>query len=77
MNKILNYELFIFDFDGPLMDTEEYHNKSWNNALSQYTKNDIQINMQDYQKYFHSLDNTYSKNYLTITEERFFIKSAF
>jgi D-arabinose 5-phosphate isomerase GutQ/beta-phosphoglucomutase-like phosphatase (HAD superfamily) len=66
MNKILNYELFIFDFDGTLMDTEEYHNKSWNKALSQYTKNDIQINMQDYQKYFHSLDNTYSKNYLNI-----------
>jgi D-arabinose 5-phosphate isomerase GutQ/beta-phosphoglucomutase-like phosphatase (HAD superfamily) len=64
MNKLLEYDLFIFDFDGTLMDTEEYHCKSWNNALSQY--NNIEINMQDYHKYFHSLDSKYSRNYLNI-----------
>ena len=39
MNNILNYDLFIFDFDGTLLNTEKYHCKAWNNALVKYLNN--------------------------------------
>jgi D-arabinose 5-phosphate isomerase GutQ/beta-phosphoglucomutase-like phosphatase (HAD superfamily) len=67
MNKILEYDLFIFDFDGTLMDTEEYHYLSWKNALSEYefAKN-IDFSMSDYQKYFHTLDGNNSKTILKL-----------
>ena len=66
MNKILEYDLFVFDFDGTIMDTEKTHCKAWEIALSKYTNNEIIINMNDYQKIFHSLIKDYSKNYLNI-----------
>ena len=67
MNKILEYDLFIFDFDGTLMNTEEYHYLSWKNALSEYecAKN-IDFSMNDYQKYFHTLDGNNSKTILKL-----------
>jgi len=66
MNNILAYDLFIFDFDGTLMDTEKYHCKAWNLVLSEY-KSTFHINMLYYFKYFHSLDKNLSKNFLKIT----------
>ena len=45
-SPILNYDLFIFDFDGTLMDTEEYHALSWKNALSEYKNTDIEFSME-------------------------------
>jgi beta-phosphoglucomutase-like phosphatase (HAD superfamily) len=62
MNKILEYDLFIFDFDGTLMDTEEYHYLAWKNALSEYNKKEIDdFSMKDYQKYFHTLNSNNPK----------------
>ena len=61
MNNILDYELFIFDFDGTLMDTEPYHCKAWSFALSKVKNRAIILSMSDYQKYFHSLNDKHSK----------------
>jgi len=66
MENILNYDLFVFDFDGTIMDTEKIHCKAWENVLSNYTNKEVIINMNDYQKYFHSLIKDFSKNYLNI-----------
>ncbi len=69
MNNLLSYDLFIFDFDGTLFDTEKYHNKAWNNALSKEKNKNIVIELNDYYKYFHSLIPNNSKNYLKILYE--------
>jgi D-arabinose 5-phosphate isomerase GutQ/beta-phosphoglucomutase-like phosphatase (HAD superfamily) len=66
MNKILEYDLYVFDFDGTIMDTEETHRKAWENVISQHINTEITINMNIYQKYFHSVIKDYSKNYLNI-----------
>jgi D-arabinose 5-phosphate isomerase GutQ/beta-phosphoglucomutase-like phosphatase (HAD superfamily) len=66
MNKLLQYDLFVFDFDGTIMDTEKIHCKSWNNVISNYLDKKIFITMDNYQKYFHSLTKNSAKNYLTI-----------
>jgi len=66
MNNILAFDLFIFDFDGTLMDTEKYHCKAWNLVLSEY-KSSFQLNMLYYFKYFHSLDRKLAKDFLKIT----------
>ena len=61
---ILDYDLFIFDFDGTIMDTEEYHCLAWCNALSTYKNEKVNIPLNDYFKNFHSLEPNHSKNYL-------------
>ena len=66
MNKILEYDLFVFDFDGTIMDTEKFHCKAWENVLSEYSNSKININMHDFQKNFHSLTKDYIKNYLNM-----------
>ena len=66
MNKILEYDLYVFDFDGTIMDTEETHRKAWENVISQHINTEITINMNIYQKYFHSVIKDYSKHYLNI-----------
>ena len=57
MNKILDYELFIFDFDGTIMDTEHFHCKAWNRALSEITNRPINLTISEFHKYFHQLNN--------------------
>jgi HAD superfamily hydrolase (TIGR01509 family) len=65
--NILKYDLFIFDFDGTIMDTEEFHKNSWVKALHEITNlNNIDINMNEYQKYYHTLNEETSKKYLEI-----------
>ena len=66
MKNILKYDLFIFDFDGTLLDTDKYHCKAWNNALSKEKNKNIEIQISDYYKYFHSLTPMMSRNYLKI-----------
>jgi D-arabinose 5-phosphate isomerase GutQ/beta-phosphoglucomutase-like phosphatase (HAD superfamily) len=66
MNNILNYDLFIFDFDGTLFDTEKHHCKAWCNALSKEKNQIINIELSDYIKYFHSLNSMMSRNYLKV-----------
>jgi len=69
--SIFDYDLFIFDFDGTLIDTEKLHLKAWNMALSSFLNNvdedfDEIISFKDYQKYFHSIKPNYNKDYLHI-----------
>ena len=69
-DNILSYDLFVFDFDGTILDTEPYHCKAWNIALNEYnistsiTDIDINVSLNEYFQYFHSLDNKYTKMYL-------------
>ena len=65
-SNILNYDLFIFDFDGTLLDTEQHHCNAWSSALSKYKEENVNLDILTFQKYFHSLDNTTSKNYIKI-----------
>jgi hypothetical protein len=58
MIKLLDFDLFVFDFDGTIMDTEKIHCKAWEVVLSH------KIGIHNYQKYFHSLIKDYSKHYL-------------
>jgi len=58
MVKLLDYDLFVFDFDGTIMDTEKIHCKAWVDVISN------NIDIQNYQKYFHSLIKDYSKHFL-------------
>jgi beta-phosphoglucomutase-like phosphatase (HAD superfamily) len=66
MNKILEYDLFIFDFDGTILNTEPFHCKSWEKALSEYKKTDIKFSMHEYQKYFHTLNENNGKTILKL-----------
>jgi D-arabinose 5-phosphate isomerase GutQ/beta-phosphoglucomutase-like phosphatase (HAD superfamily) len=66
MNKILEYNVFIFDFDGTVMDTESYHCLAWSNALSEYKNQQIELTFVVYQENFHKLDKNHSKNFLKI-----------
>jgi D-arabinose 5-phosphate isomerase GutQ/beta-phosphoglucomutase-like phosphatase (HAD superfamily) len=66
MNNILSYDVFVFDFDGTIMDTEKFHCKAWNLVLAEFN-NSFHINMNYYYKYFHSLDRKLSKDFLKIS----------
>jgi D-arabinose 5-phosphate isomerase GutQ/beta-phosphoglucomutase-like phosphatase (HAD superfamily) len=68
MEKLLSYNLFIFDFDGTILDTEKIHCKSWNYALSDFlikpfNEDNILLEYYDYEKIFHSLEKNNPKNY--------------
>lgn len=66
-SNILNYDLFIFDFDGTLMNTEDYHLKSWENAIKYLTKkDDFKLTQKEYYKHFHSLNSINIRNYIKI-----------
>ena len=62
--KISDFDLFVFDFDGTLMNTEKYHAKAWNEAIADYKNNKLLLSYKDYQKNFHNLDKNHIKNYL-------------
>jgi D-arabinose 5-phosphate isomerase GutQ/beta-phosphoglucomutase-like phosphatase (HAD superfamily) len=66
IKNLLEYDLFVFDFDGTIMDTEELHCRAWTLALSKIKNEDIHISMNDYQRFFHSLKKNYSKYYLNM-----------
>lgn len=51
INNILTYDIFIFDFDGIIIDSEKIHNKCWNIILEKYN---INFNYNDYCKTFHT-----------------------
>ena len=69
MNNLLEYNLFIFDFDGTIIDSEKTHYKSWIKAISTYNNishSEVENNMtfSDYFKIFHSLDKDTPKKYM-------------
>lgn len=65
-NNILEYDLFIFDFDGTIVDTEKYHCKAWNYALNEMSDIKMELKLYDFHKYFHSLDKNLTKYFLKI-----------
>lgn len=69
MNKILEYDLFVFDFDGTIMDTEDLHYKSWVKALENYNKSVTNFTMDKYHEYFHSLKSNNGKTVLKLLHE--------
>lgn len=55
--ELLKYDLFIFDFDGTILDTEKYHCLAWNQALSELNNKEITLSLDNYFKYFHTLNS--------------------
>jgi beta-phosphoglucomutase-like phosphatase (HAD superfamily) len=52
-NNILEYDLFIFDFDGVIINSEPLHNIFWNKVLKKYN---INFDYYNYCKIFHTLE---------------------
>ena len=63
MKNILKYDLFIFDFDGTVFDTEEIHYNCWKDCLKKYSNINIE-NITTYFKYYHTLESYNFKQYL-------------
>tara|TARA_A100001015_G_scaffold164322_1_gene182689 strand:+ start:2081 stop:2770 length:690 start_codon:yes stop_codon:yes gene_type:complete len=63
MSNILKYDLFIFDFDGTIFDTEYIHYECWKEVLIKYTKNES-FTINTYFKYYHSLEKNNFRKYL-------------
>jgi len=61
---ILNYDIFIFDFDGTLMDTEKYHHAAWKITLNEYFDCEIDYDIYLHQKYGHALEKDSHKKWL-------------
>jgi D-arabinose 5-phosphate isomerase GutQ/beta-phosphoglucomutase-like phosphatase (HAD superfamily) len=57
LNELLSYDIFIFDFDGTIMDTENYHCQAWNLALKEINPDSKELSIHDYFKFFHTLNN--------------------
>jgi len=53
-NNILSHEIFIFDFDGIIIDSERIHNQCWNKVLEKYN---INFDYYNYCKTFHTNEN--------------------
>jgi beta-phosphoglucomutase len=53
-NKLLAYDIFIFDFDGIIIDSEKIHNLCWNKVLKKYN---VEIDYYNYCKIFHTNEN--------------------
>jgi len=65
--SILDFDLYIFDFDGTLMDTEPSHLKAWNLSLVKFFKKETEIlNAETYQKYFHSFQSNSIQNFMNV-----------
>jgi D-arabinose 5-phosphate isomerase GutQ/beta-phosphoglucomutase-like phosphatase (HAD superfamily) len=63
---ILDYDIFIFDFDGTLMDTEKYHYKAWEITLNEYFGYEMNIDydINLHYKYGHALKKNSHKDCL-------------
>lgn len=53
--NIDNYDLFIFDFDGTIMDTEKYHYESYLKIYKEYDEN-INLDINNYFRLIHNID---------------------
>lgn len=61
-----DYDLFVFDFDGTIMDTEKFHYKAWINILQKNVCKNIYFDYNTYIKHFHTIDVSNKKKYLLI-----------
>lgn len=65
-HNLNDYDLFVFDFDGTIMDTEKFHYKAWINTLQSQVYNTIFFDYSEYIKHFHTIDVSNKKKYLLI-----------
>jgi len=63
-HSLNDYDLFVFDFDGTIMDTEKFHYKAWINIIQTYIDKNIFFDYTTYIKNFHTIDVTNKKKYL-------------
>lgn len=61
---ILDYDIFIFDFDGTIMDTEKYHHKAWKITLNEYLNSETDYDINLHYKYGHALKKNSHKDWL-------------
>ena len=61
--NINDYDLFVFDFDGTIMDTEKYHYYSYLKAYKEFNNN-IELDIKTYFKYLHNIDRSEYYNLL-------------
>ena len=62
--NINNYDLFIFDLDDTLVNTEHYHYIIWLETLRSFINNDFYFNFEFFCSKFHSTDLDGIKNYI-------------
>lgn len=55
--NIDDYDVFVFDFDGTIMDTEFLHYCAYMKAMKTY-KHDLELDIQYYFKLIHNIDKT-------------------
>jgi len=63
--NINNYDLFIFDLDDTLVNTEYYHYTIWLETLRSFINNDFYFDFNFFCSKFHSNDLDGIKNYIT------------
>ena len=63
-HSLNDYDLFVFDFDGTIMDTEKFHYKAWINILQKFVSKNIYFDYSTYIKNFHTIDTSNKKKYL-------------
>jgi arabinose-5-phosphate isomerase len=63
-HSLNDYDLFVFDFDGTIMDTEKFHYKAWINILQTHIDKNIYFDYSTYIKNFHTIDVSNKKKYL-------------
>ena len=63
-HSLNDYDLFVFDFDGTIMDTEKFHYKAWINILQKNVCKNIYFDYSTYIKNFHTIDTSKKKKYL-------------
>lgn len=63
-HSLNDYDLFVFDFDGTIMDTEKFHYKAWINILQKFVSKNIYFDYSTYIKIFHTIDTSNKKKYL-------------
>jgi D-arabinose 5-phosphate isomerase GutQ/beta-phosphoglucomutase-like phosphatase (HAD superfamily) len=63
-HSLKDYDLFVFDFDGTIMDTEKFHYKAWINILQKNVCKNIYFDYSTYIKNFHTIDTSNKKKYL-------------
>lgn len=76
--NLLDYDLFIFDFDGTIMDTELLHYRAWMNVINnRMIGNFEQVLLNDFFKHNHSLNEEDKKRFLyykyNISEEEYYV----
>ena len=65
MDNIFNiFDLFIFDLDDTLINTEKYHYKAWIKVLKEELDNNFEIDFNNYCLKFHSINKDSIYNYL-------------